>query len=106
MNSRFQAKPRHSRSSLYKACRTAALFSLIMSPLVVGVCLHSSLDQTEPHVFILSRDGQTTSQASLVILGAVDSVSRLQPPGKMMMMVVMLVLVVVGGGAGGGGGWW
>ena len=74
--------------------RTAALFSLIMSPLVIGVCLHSSLDQTEPHVFILSRDAQRTSQASLVILGAVDSVSRLQPPGKMMMVVMVVVVVM------------
>ena len=83
MNSKFQDKDNDggSRSSLYKVGRTAALFGLILAPLVIGVCLHSSVDQTDPHVFFITRDAQRTSQASLVILGAVDSVSRLEPPG-------------------------
>ena len=66
-----------------------------MTPLVIGVCLHSSLDQRDPHVFIISRDGQRTSQASLVILGAVDSVSRLQQPGKMMIVVLVVIVIVM-----------
>ena len=88
MNSRFQARDRDSRSSLYQVGRTVALFSLILAPLVLGVCLHSSLDQTDPHVFIVSRDGENTSRASLVILGAVDSVSRLELPGRKLIVVV------------------
>ena len=73
------------------------MFSLILAPLVLGVCLHSSLDQTDPHVFIISRDGETTSETSLVILGAVDSVSRMETPGKtmaMMMVVVVMAMMV------------
>ena len=85
MHSRFQAKSSSPRSSLYKAGRTVGLFSLILAPLLAGLCLHSTLAETDPHVFFITRHAD--SQASLVILGAVDSVSRMEPPGKIMMVV-------------------
>ena len=85
MHSRFQAKSSSPRSSLYKAGRTVGLFSLILAPLLAGLCLHSTLAETDPHVFFITRHAD--SQASLVILGAVDSVSRMEPPGKIMMLM-------------------
>ena len=87
MHSRFQAKSSSPRSSLYKAGRTVGLFSLILAPLLAGLCLHSTLAETDPHVFFITRHAD--SQASLVILGAVDSVSRMEPPGKIMIMMMV-----------------
>ena len=94
MNSRFQAKPRGPRSSLYKAVRTAALFGLILAPLLAGVCLHSSLAEAEPHVFIITRQAESQGTASLVILGAVEPVNRIEPPGKIMMMMMMMMMML------------
>ena len=65
------------------------MFGLILAPLLAGVCLHSSLAETEPHVFIIARQAESRGTASLVILGAVDSVSRLEPPGSKMVEVVV-----------------
>ena len=71
------------------------MFSLILAPLVIGVCLHSSLAETDPHVFIIARDAESHNQASLVILGAVESVNRMEPPGRMMMMMMMMIMMMV-----------
>ena len=78
MNTSYHAVPNHSnRQRLYKVVQTLAMSTLILAPLVTGACLYSQIEETDPHVFIISRDGERPSQVSLAILGAVSSFSRM-----------------------------
>ena len=83
MNTSYHAQPTRSRRQLYKLLQTAALSTLILAPLLIGACLYSQTEETDPHVFIISRDRERPSEVALVIMGAVSSFSRMEKiPGK------------------------
>ena len=84
LNTSYHAQPKRSRKQLYKLLQTAALSSLILTPLVIGACLYSQTEETDPHVFIISRNREKPSEVGLVIMGAVSSFSRIEKrPGKL-----------------------